>query len=437
MSTAKLAVAGLRRQALIACALLGLLGAAVGGYLTVLKFRMAYTPCLGPHGGCQIGEMRCEDALGAAWSIVGDLPISAWGSAAYACVTVLAIGQLVRRDFLAGCAAALLWSLSLVVTLVSLAYAAYAFAILQSPCPFCLSLDIVALLLLVFAAVVRRTADPREQFGLRVAFRHRRASLIDAAFRLGMLLTVATGLQSIAYHAARHNVTVRDGCPEQAQSSPVAPIRVGPADAPVILAAYLDMSCSACKRKFKQLATALRNDQFPRPVQLWMYHAPRHACDPAAFPAGFARSDDRARDDNACLAARAAECMEKLQPGAGFRLIGGLFALHDDRQAGQPLFTAERVGNRAVDLGMEIDPDDRDNPLFRCIDDDRGVLAVITAHQRHAEALNVMVPTIAVHAAANGEIDASRPPYWLFANTPFDDLAMYIELQAAPPAPAK
>ncbi|MDC0672010.1 vitamin K epoxide reductase family protein [Nannocystis radixulma] len=437
MSTARLAVAGLHRQALLTCALLGLIGASVGGYLTVLKFRMAYTPCLGPHGGCQIGEMRCEDALGAAWSVVGGLPISAWGSAAYVCITVLAIGQIVRRGFLAGCAASLLWTLSLAVACISLVYAVYAFAILQSPCPFCLSLDGVALLLVAAAAVVRRLTDPREQFGLGIALRHRRASLIDAGFRLGMLLTIATGVQSLAYHGMRHTVSVRDGCPERVESSPLAPIRVGPADAPVIVAAYLDMSCSACKRKFKQLAQALRNNQFPRPVQLWIYHAPRHACDPAAFPAGFARSDDRARDDNACLAARAAECMEKLQPGAGFRLIGGLFALHDDRQPGQPLFTAERVGNRAVDLGMEIDPDDPDNPLFRCIDHDRSVLADITAHQRHAEQLDLMVPAIAVHAAKDGAIDPARPPYWLFANTPFDDLAMYVELQAAPPAPPK
>lgn len=436
MSTARLAVVGLYRQALIACAMLGLVGASIGAYLTVLKFRIVYTPCLAPSGGCQVGEMRCEDALGAAWSIVGGLPISAWGTAAYACMVVLAIGQLVRRDFLGGCAAGLLWGMALLVALVSLVYAVYAFAILQSPCPFCLSLYVVTLLLLIFAAVVRRTADPREQFGLSIAFRHRRASLIDAGFRLGMLLTIASGVQSLAYHGMRHAVSVRDGCPEQAEPSPVAPIRLGPADAPVILAAYLDMSCSACKRKFKQLAHALRNHQFSRPVQLWIYHAPRHACDPVAFPAGFVRTDDRARDDNACLAARAAECMEKLNPGAGFRLLGGLFALQDDRQAGQPLFTAERVGNRAVDLGMEIDPDDRSNPLFRCIDEDRGVLATITAHQRHAEALNLAVPAIAVHAAKDGQIDPARPPFWIFANTPFAELGMYVELQAAPPARA-
>lgn len=425
----------LRRPALWACALLGLLGAGLGASLTALKFRATYTPCLGAQGGCQVGELNCEDALASSWSILGGLPISAWGSAAYLCAVVLALGLLVRRNFLGGCAAALLRVVAIVVVLVSVAYAGYGYVTLKSPCPYCLSLYGIGALLLVSAELARRSVDPRDQVGLRVALGHRRASLVDAVFRVGMLMTIATGVQSVAYHGLRHTVSAQDGCPEPTKPSPVATIRVGAKDPQAILAVYLDMSCGACKRKFRDLAAALRGDKFPAPVQLWIYHAPRQACDPAAFPAGFSRSDDRAREDNACLAARAAECMEKLQPGAGFRLIGGLFALHEDRRPGQPLFDAERVGNRAADLGMEIDPDDRDNPLYRCIDDDRAVLATITSHQRHVEALNLAVPTIAVHAVADGAIDPRRPAYWVFADTPFDALAKYVEMQAAPPAP--
>ncbi len=68
--------------------------------------------------------------------------------------------------------------------------------------------------------------------------------------------------------------------------------------------------------------------------------------------------------------------MEKLQPGAGFRLIGGLFALPTIARPAQPLFTAERVGNRAVDLGMEIDPDEPRQPaVLAASTHDRGVLA--------------------------------------------------------------
>lgn len=434
MSAARPAPGGLYRPALVASAVLGLLGVGLGGYLTALKFRMSYTPCLAD--GCPPGELRCEDALAAAWSTVGGLPISAWATAAYVGVAALAVGLLVRRPLLGGCAAALLWVLSLVIAAVSLAYAAYAFAIVRSPCPYCLSLYVVASLLVACAAVVRRSADPRQQLGLRVALRHRPASLFEAAFRVAMLLTLVGGAQSVGYHGMRRAVTARDGCPEPPDPGPAAKIRLGPADAPVILAAYLDMSCTTCKRKFKQLAAAVRAGQFPWPVQLRIYHAPRQACDPAAFPAGYARADDRARDDNACLAARAAECMEKLEPDAGFRLLGGLFALHDDRQAGLPLFTAERVGSRAADLGLEIDPDDQDNPLLRCIDNDRGVLATITAHQRHADALDVAVPAIAVHAAKAGEIDPERPAYWVSGSAPLDDLALYVDLQADPPAPA-
>jgi uncharacterized membrane protein len=434
MSSAPTAAHGLYRPALVASALLGLAGAGVGGYLTALKFRATYTPCLGP---CPPGALRCEDPLSAAWSTVAGLPVSAWATAAYVGVAALAVGLLVRPQLLGGCAAALLGLLSLAIAVVSLAYAAYALAIAQPSCAPCLSLYVVAALLLACAAAVTRSADPRAQSGLRVTVRHRRASLLEASFRVAMLLTIVGGAQSVAYHGARRLVTARDGCPEQAEPPPPATIRFGPADAPVILAAYLDMSCSACKRKFKQLAAALRAGQFPHAAELRIYHAPRYACEPAAFPAGYSRSDERARDDNACLAARAVECAEKLEPGAGYRLVGGLFALHDDRQPGLPLFTAERVGDRAADLGVEIDPDDPDNPLFGCIDHDRGVLATITAHQRRAEALGVAVPAIAVHAAKDGEIDPTRPAYWVSGETPLDDLALYIDLQADPPAPAK
>lgn len=424
------------RPALLACALLGLTGAALGAYLTVLKFRISYTPCLGRQGGCQIGELRCDDALGAAWSVVGGLPISAWASAAYLCAAVLAVGQLVRRDLFGGCAALFLWLLAGVTAVVSLAYAGYAALILRSLCPFCLSLYAVALVFLVCAEIVRRTAPPSQQHRLAVAVRHPLA-LIDAAFRVCMLMTIVTGAQSVAYHGLSRSVSAQAGCPEESLTPvPPATIRFGAAQPQVILAVYLDMSCSACKRKFRQLATALRNHDFPAPVQLWIYHAPRQACDPAAFPAGYAPSDDRARDDNACLAARAVECAERLQTGAGFLLIGGLFALHDDRQGDQPLFTARRIGDRAVDLGIKIDPEDPDNPLFRCIDDDREVLAAITGHQRQVEELGLTVPTIAVHAARDRGIDPRRPPDWAFANTPFDVLTAYVEHQAAPaPAP--
>jgi hypothetical protein len=197
---------------------------------------------------------------------------------------------------------------------------------------------------------------------------------------------------------------------------------------------FIDLSCVHCKAEFRAIATALAGGQFPEPTALWIYHTPRQACDAEAFPAGYAKSDDNVRFDNPCLAARAAECMEKLQPGAGFALIGGMYALHDDREPNKPLFTAERIGNQAVDLDMQIDPDDEQNPLFKCINEDKGVLARITEHQRYAEGPKFQIPTLAVYAAEGGQPDPTRKPLYAWANTPVSAVAEYITVQAHAPA---
>ena len=198
-----------------------------------------------------------------------------------------------------------------------------------------------------------------------------------------------------------------------------------------ILAVFLDFTCTKCRGEFKQLSQALRAGKFPAPVQLWVYHTPRHPCDLAAFPGGYDRTDDGARFDNACMAARAVECMEGLKPGSGYELMGGLFALHDDRQPNVPLFTAERIGNKAVELELEIDPDDEENPLVRCINHDSEVLARITAHQRFADRPAFSVPTVLIYHAAGGAPDPARGQRVANASTSLATLLQYVAEQAA------
>jgi hypothetical protein len=110
-----------------------------------------------------------------------------------------------------------------------------------------------------------------------------------------------------------------------------------------------------------------------------------------------------------------------------------MYALHDVREANTPLFTAERIGNQAVDLDMQIDPDDEQNPLFKCINEDRDVLARITEHQRYAEGPKFQIPTLAVYAAKDGQPDPTRKPLYAWANTPVSAVAEYVTVQAAPP----
>ncbi len=422
---------GMRRLGAAFVLLVSLAGLGVSIYLTVLKFRMAYTPCLTARGGCNIGGLTCEDALNSSWSMFLGLPISLWGAAFYLATAVAAAGLPRRAVSLGGAAPRLLMLLASMNVLVSVLLAIYAFGVLRSPCPYCISLYAVSALLLVAALVVRR-AHGRDDGDSPALVKMRQAALLDAAFVVAVVFVIAAGVQSVGYQFSRRLVDAQSGCPEPVKSLPPATIKAGSTTPKAIVAMFIDMTCSHCKAEFKIVLSALRDGQFPEPTQVWIYHTPRQACDPDAFPAGYAKSDDNVRFDNACLAARAAECMEKLQPGAGIELIGGMYALHDDREANVPLFTAERIGNQAVELEMQIDPDDPKNKLFRCIDEDKGVIAEITEHQRYAEGPKFKVPTVAVYHAVDGQPDMTRKPYYGDANTPLAILAEYISKQANP-----
>lgn len=412
--------------------LVSLAGLGVSLYLTVLKFRMLYTPCLSARGGCTVGGLTCEDSLNSTWSMLLGLPISVWGAAFYVVTTVLALGLLRRPNFLGGAAPGLLFRLAVFDAIVSVLLAIYAFGVLRSPCPFCLSLYAVSALLLA-GAFFLRGLNPGGSEGSALT-RLRQAAALDAVFMIGVVFVVSAGLQSVGYQLTRRFVDAQSGCPEKVDPLPPATIKIGASDPKAIVALFIDMTCSHCKAEFKVVINALGSGQFPEPTQVWIYHTPRQACDPEAFPTGYAKSDDNVRFDNACLAARAAECMEKLQPGAGIELIGGMYALHDSRVPNTPLFTAERIGNQAVELEMQIDPDDPDNKLFRCINDDKTVIAHITAHQKFAEGPGYKVPTAAVYHAEDGQPDMTRKPLYGDANTPLDALAEYIRTQANPPA---
>lgn len=424
-----LAAMNMRKVGTAAALGVSVIGVCVGLYLTQLKFKMMFTPCVLGRGGCNVGGLTCDDALSSGWSTLMGLPISLWGSAFYLATAALAGGLLRRPEFLRGAAAPLLYGMSLFGAGLSFLYAIYAFAVLRSPCPYCMSLYIVSALLVGAAVLVRRTHAPDPTWP-----RRRQVALLDGGFAVAMTFVIATGVQSTLYHLSRRFVDAQQGCPEPVKALPAATIKSGAAEPKVILAMFIDLSCIHCKAEFRAVATALAGGQFPEPTALWIFHTPRQACDPEAFPAGYAKSDDNVRFDNPCLAARAAECMEKLQPGAGYSLIGGMYALHDDRVPNTPLFTAERIGNQAVDLEMQIDPDDEQNPLFKCINEDKDILARISEHQRYAEGPKFQIPTLAVYAASGGQPDMTRKPLYAWANTPVSTIAEYITVQAHAPA---
>lgn len=411
------------------CALFGAAGVVIGIHLTRIKFQMDYTPCLSVHGHCQIGSMSCDAALGSSWSMLLGLPLSMWGSGFYAALVVAALAVL-RRGSFGDTAANCLVVMASFAVFVSAVLAGYTALVLESPCPYCLSLYAVGVLCLGSALLAWRPLErPRVSFREFVGVRL--ADALDCAFLLTMVLVGAIGLQAVGYHAYRNYVDAQDGCPEPVKALPETRIRTGAEDAPVILALFVDMTCPKCLGEFRRLGTALLAGEFPAPVQIWIYHLPRHACDPAAFPAGYDKTDESARFNGACLAARAAECMEKIA-GKGYDMIDGMFALHNEREEGGPIFTVANIGNRAVQVGLEIDPDVPENPLLDCIDHDEEVLARITEHQRYTDQPGFLPPTMLIYHAVAGAPDLQRKPLIANASTSIRVIMEYVAVQAEP-----
>lgn len=374
-----------------AAAVLSLAGAGVGLYLTVLKFRMTYTPCASTKGACAIGGMSCEDALSSAWSTLFGLPISLWGTAFYVVTAMVAGGLLLRPGFLGGAARPLLLGLALFDVFVSVVYGTYAFAILKSPCPYCLSLYVISGLLLMCALFALHGA-PRGLWKRLTA--RRQADLLDAVFAACVVFVVGAGLQSVTYQTTRRFVDADTGCAKPTSSLPATTILAGAAEPRAGVALFLDLTCPHCFNEFRNVGRALRGKELDIPTRVYVFHTPRAACDPDAFPEGYPKHHADAFNGGACLAAKAAECVEKLRPGSGFDMISGLFALQADPDPnGGPLFSPVRVANKAVDIGLEIDPDDPDNELFQCINTDTDALARITAHQKYAVEQDYKVPT--------------------------------------------
>lgn len=369
---------------------LSLAGIGVGAFLTVMKFRMNFTPCVSTKGACAIGNMTCEDALASTWSTLLGLPISLWGSALYFVTAALAAGLLLRPDFLRGVARPALAALAGLSVLASVVYGTYAFAVLAARCPYCLSLYVISGLLLLSSYAVLKDS-PKGQWRSLTA--RRQADLLDGLFVACALFIVGVGVQSVGYQAARRFVDAETGCAAPTKAMPSAAITTGPADAKVGIALFLDLTCPHCFNEFRNVGRAVRSKELDIPTRVFVFHTPRAACDTDAFPAGYPKHHADAFNGGACLAAKAAECVEKLRPGSGFEMVAALFALQSDPDPnGGPLFSPVRVGNKATDIGLEIDPDDADNELFNCINTDTAILKRITEHQQYAIEQDYKVP---------------------------------------------
>lgn len=396
----------------IHCAALSIVGASVGVALTAKAFKAAYTPCL-VQSVCRDELADCLDPAHGAWSTLLGLPVSLWMTSLFFVTAVLSF-RIFRGRKSRGIAQRALSLVTLSSLLLIMALLAQSFVSTGAPCQLCAALGITAMLLVAGARLVEWYS--RRTLG-RLRLREHLAEILDMGFVLAVVFIVVSGVQSMTFHALRNFFSPQYGCVEVAPPWPQTQIKAGSPEPRVILSLFLDISCERSSREFQKLGATVLEDKFPVPVQLWVYHTPRHACDPTAFSAGYAKENEEALTHDACLAARAVECMEQVRPGTGFALLSGLFALREEGDTGERTFTVDRVVRRAEDLHLFADTTEP-GALGSCIQNDPNVRERITSHQLFAAGEEYRVPTLAIHRAVNGAPDTGHGARWVQADTP-------------------
>lgn len=332
--------------------MLALTGVTLGISLTRTKLRQIGTPCLEPSDGCPLSEQAsCGDVLASPWSMWLEQPLSLWAAAFYVVIATLTGLLLLRPRALAGCAPHLLLTLAVVDVLVSLVMASYSRLVLGTFCTYCIALYIISVLVLICADAVYRGLTRDHVVSWRQAWRLPGARL-DAFFLSSMVFVYAAGVQMLGAQRWLAAANPSQGCPP-VLSVPRTDLVFGAPTPDVLLVVFLDPSCKSCKRKYGEIV-ALSNEGLLGDAQIRVMLAPRDACDDTSFPEGFPGASDEARNENACLAALAVECVERSHPRKGTALLSRLYARHDV-PAPSPLFTLETIAAEARHSSIGVD----------------------------------------------------------------------------------
>lgn len=361
---------------LVITLVLALAGASIGILLTRTKLRQIGTPCLEPSDGCPLSEQAsCGDVLASTWSMWLEQPLSLWATAFYVVVATLTGLLLLRPRALTGCAPHLLLALAIVDVLVSLVMASYSRLVLGTFCTYCIGLYIISVLVLICAdAVYRGRRDPGAT-SWRQAWRGP-GTRLDALFLTSMVFVYAAGVQMIGAQRWLAAADPTRGCPPVLRI-PTTNLVFG-ADTPdILLVAVLDPSCKSCKRKYSEIV-GLSNDGLLGDTQIRVMLAPRAACDHTSFPDGFPGASEAARNEDACLASLAVECVERSQRDRGTALLARLYSLHDV-PAPSPMFTLDKIAAEAHHSSIAVDITAGD--VRACIDGDSAATR-IAEHQR-------------------------------------------------------
>lgn len=362
-------------QDLGVCALLCLLsvpGVILSVFLTLVKFGSDYRCNTAMLSACSIGQLfDCNYVLSSGASIVFKLPISAYSTGYYLAVFSLAGAVLWRPRLLPVVRPVLLW-LAWVGLLIVLGLAGYTGFILKEACSYCFL--IYGLTFAIFLATAAMHPEGHRA-GLRALFRPWRSGQGGVLLLTGLAFVALVSVQMVLY---RRNAAILEfdaKCMVHDSGFPETNLRTRTQASRLTahISMFVDFSCHHCRKEFETWYKFVAAN--PDEYMLELYHFARTGDCMLTAKRGFSGQADR---HYSCLAAKAAECAEKLRPGAGIPMAAALFALQDSGQS--PYFTETSIGKAATSVGIEGITDVLDHPFYACVLHDRTVTAHIARH---------------------------------------------------------
>lgn len=358
-----------------ACALLCLLsvpGVLLSVFLTLIKFASDYRCDKAMLSACSIGHFfDCNSVLSSGASVVFKLPISAYSTGYYLAILSLAVAVLWRPRLLPVVRPVLLW-LAWIGLLIVLGLAGYTAFVLREACSYCFLIYGLTLAIFLTTATMHPQGHRAGLRALVVPWRPRQGGVL---LLTGLAFLALVSVQMVLYRRNAANLELDAKCLVQDSGFPQTNLRTR-TQAPRLsahISLFVDLSCHHCRKEFESWHTFVAAN--PDAYVLEVYHFARTGDCMRTAKRGFSGQADR---HYSCLAAKAAECAEKLRPGAGLPMMAALFALQD---SGEPsYFTEKSVGAAATSVGIEGIGDDLDHPFYACVQDDRKVTAHIVRH---------------------------------------------------------
>jgi len=350
-----------RSRGLVACLLLGLIGAGLSGYLFYLHLGLLRGELLGGPA-CGSGLLNCHAVTSGTWGSVLGMPLALWGLLGYVTVIGLSLAGRQSAEW-AEHALSLITLLALLFLAIDLALLIVMVAVIRFYCVFCALTYLVNGLLLFIAwrslkgpwsSALRRAGTA---WGALWSWRRTPSAGLMWGFIL-MGLAGTAGLQAATLFVSQGPFgSVRRQLREFLAKQPRVTLDVqgdpmlGPPRAPLQIVEFSDFFCPACQRA-SQLNTIILAGHRRDAVFIFKHYPLDTSCNDRI---------NRMVHPGACQVAAASECAH---------LQGTFWPFHDRLFAHGRSYQVERLEADAAQLGLDL-------PRFRaCMASGEGLAAV-------------------------------------------------------------